>query len=75
MKYYKATMDYRPDNPKKPQYYMGFKEDVSLYRAKAYFKKTYTWLKLYDCVEITEKEYSDYWERIMTEVIQFDTKI
>lgn len=64
MRYYKATMDYRPNNPNKPQYYHVFKDEVNLKTAKEYYKTTFSWLKLYDCVEITEEEYNAYWQSV-----------
>ena len=46
---YKITADYRPNNPKKPTYYVGAKNKKD---ARKKWMAVYSWLKIYDIEEI-----------------------
>lgn len=62
-RYYKATMDYRPLHEHSPHYYCVDKTGTAKMKdVKEYFKSTYSWLKLYECVEITREEYLEWVE-------------
>ena len=50
---YRITADYRPNNPKKPTYYVvGYSKQ----EAKKKFQDRISWLKIYDIEEILEGE-------------------
>lgn len=57
MRLFEIEADYRPWNPDKPRYYV---EAKSKRDARRKFKNKMTWLEVYGCEEVTDKEQADY---------------
>ena len=51
------TADYRKDNQNKPKYYVAAKNKID---AKKKYLGIMPWMKIYDCVELTEEERKEF---------------
>lgn len=53
---YRITADYRPQNPRKPHYYVIADNAKA---AKKKFEQRIPWLKVYECIEESDQSIND----------------